>query len=219
MAAAAAKRRLLKFVNNLYLLMTSNIIMLILIPSLLLLSVRTAAAGQRRYLTDLAAATAASPMDKRSSYTDTEQLAAELTDAAEGANGSQLAARANGSQPTDMIVYEDDETESEKQFRIATMIVNSVIYTVGLCGNSVVILIILRLKKIESVTDVYILNLAVADLTFIAGLLPLVITTHNKSVWIFGPMMCKVSFALSLATVQLALQSINQPPLCRSSCR
>lgn len=69
---------------------------------------------------------------------------------------------------------------------------NIVIFVIGFCGNSLVILVILKFTRIETVTDIYILNLAFADLMFLFGLVFLTITMYIGH-WIFGTPMCKVS--------------------------
>lgn len=91
-----------------------------------------------------------------------------------------------------------EEEEREKKYLLPVMLIDLLIYIIGLCGNAIVILVILRLKRVDSVTDIYILNLAVADLTFIAGLLPLIITMQLEN-WIFGQLMCKVGVELKEA--------------------
>lgn len=70
-------------------------------------------------------------------------------------------------------------------------IVNGVIFVIGLCGNAVVILVICKFTKTITVTDIYIGNLAAADIMFTTGLLFL-ITTMLLEHWIFGSLMCKV---------------------------
>ncbi|KAJ7322576.1 hypothetical protein JRQ81_018863 [Phrynocephalus forsythii] len=45
------------------------------------------------------------------------------------------------------------------------------VFIFGLLGNALVVLIIIRYKKLKSMTDIYLLNLAISDLLFIA-LLP-----------------------------------------------
>lgn len=87
----------------------------------------------------------------------------------------------------------------EMSLYMAIEIANSIIFVIGLCGNTIVILVILKFTKIETVTDIYILNLAFADLMFIMGLLFLNTTMHISQ-WIFGNLMCKVR-GLQLAAV------------------
>ncbi|XP_012587646.1 PREDICTED: atypical chemokine receptor 4 [Condylura cristata] len=70
----------------------------------------------------------------------------------------------------------------------------SIAFVVGLAGNSVVVAIYAFYKKQKTKTDVYILNLAVADLLLLFTL-PLwaVNAAHG---WVLGKVMCKVTSAL-----------------------
>lgn len=77
---------------------------------------------------------------------------------------------------------------------ISVITANILIFVIGFCGNSLVILVILRFTRIETVTDIYILNLAFADLMFLFGLIFLIITMFIDH-WVFGTLMCKVSKA------------------------
>jgi len=110
----------------------------------------------------------------------------------ESLNGSQSSG--NGSS----IAQAED---GERYFIMGVMITNMIIFVIGFCGNTVVILVILKFTKIETVTDIYILNLAFADLMFITGLVFL-ITTMFIDHWIFGNLMCKVGAAQKLTTKQ-----------------
>ncbi|XP_050029589.1 somatostatin receptor type 2-like [Dermacentor andersoni] len=62
---------------------------------------------------------------------------------------------------------------------------------VGLCGNSLVIYVVLRFSKMQTVTNMYIFNLALADEMFLVGL-PFFIATMVFKYWPFGAAMCKV---------------------------
>ncbi|RWS24131.1 Somatostatin receptor type 1-like protein [Leptotrombidium deliense] len=62
---------------------------------------------------------------------------------------------------------------------------------VGLCGNTLVIYVVLRFSKMQTVTNMYIFNLAVADEMFLIGLPFLVATLTFKS-WRFGQAICKI---------------------------
>lgn len=70
-----------------------------------------------------------------------------------------------------------------------------IITLVGGAGNLAVVWIYLSLRKrLKTMTDVYLLNLAVADLLFLVTL-PLWATEASHG-WIFGPAMCKINSAL-----------------------
>lgn len=71
----------------------------------------------------------------------------------------------------------------------------SFIFVIGLIGNGLVIYVVLRFAKMKTVTNLYILNLAVSDALFLASLPFLIVTTILKH-WIFGTAMCKIYFVL-----------------------
>lgn len=62
---------------------------------------------------------------------------------------------------------------------------------VGLCGNALVIYVILRYAKMKTVTNIYILNLAIADVLFMLGL-PFIAIQLALVHWPFGPVLCRV---------------------------
>ena len=70
------------------------------------------------------------------------------------------------------------------------------ICVVGLVGNGLVIFVILRYTKMKTVTNMYILNLSIADTVFLLGL-PLIMTIVILKHWIFGYAMCKIFYILT----------------------
>ncbi|XP_048377267.2 somatostatin receptor type 5-like isoform X2 [Stegostoma tigrinum] len=62
---------------------------------------------------------------------------------------------------------------------------------IGLSGNTLVIHVILHYAKMESVTNLYILNLAIADELFMIGL-PFLAIQNALSYWPFGSLMCRL---------------------------
>lgn len=71
-----------------------------------------------------------------------------------------------------------------------SMILYALVCIVGLCGNTLVIYVVLRFSKMQTVTNMYILNLAIADECFLIGI-PFLITTMYLGEWTFGKAMCK----------------------------
>ncbi|XP_003790806.1 somatostatin receptor type 5 [Otolemur garnettii] len=67
--------------------------------------------------------------------------------------------------------------------------------TVGLGGNALVIYVVLRHAKMKTVTNIYILNLAVADVLLLLGL-PFLATQNAASFWPFGPFLCRLVMTL-----------------------
>jgi hypothetical protein len=75
-----------------------------------------------------------------------------------------------------------------------------VLYTflcvVGLLGNILVIYVVVRFSKMQTVTKLYIVNLAVADECFLISM-PFLITTITRQSWIFGNNMCKAYMTMT----------------------
>ncbi|XP_050996011.1 C-C chemokine receptor type 5 [Acomys russatus] len=66
----------------------------------------------------------------------------------------------------------------------------SLVFIFGFVGNMLVFLILISCKKLKSMTDIYLFNLAVSDLLF---LLTLPIWAHYAAnEWVFGNIMCKL---------------------------
>ena len=73
---------------------------------------------------------------------------------------------------------------------LISMILYAIICIVGLFGNTLVIYVVLRFSKMQTVTNMYILNLAIADECFLIGI-PFLIKTMYLGEWTFGNVMCK----------------------------
>ncbi|XP_055333214.1 somatostatin receptor type 2-like [Paramacrobiotus metropolitanus] len=71
-----------------------------------------------------------------------------------------------------------------------------IIWVVGMCGNSLVIYVVWRFSKMHTVTNFFILSLALADLSFLLNL-PLVMVTTFKDRWIFGDIYCRIFFTMT----------------------
>lgn len=73
----------------------------------------------------------------------------------------------------------------------ATQTIYLVICITGLLGNTLVIYVVLRFSKMQTVTNMYIVNLAIADECFLIGI-PFLMITMSISYWPFGDLMCKI---------------------------
>ncbi|XP_010872309.2 somatostatin receptor type 5 isoform X1 [Esox lucius] len=74
---------------------------------------------------------------------------------------------------------------------IITAVISMTVFMVGLLGNTLAIYVVLRYAKMKTVTNMYILNLALADELYILGL-PFLTTQNVLSYWPFGEFMCRV---------------------------
>ncbi|XP_013144740.1 PREDICTED: somatostatin receptor type 2-like, partial [Papilio polytes] len=73
---------------------------------------------------------------------------------------------------------------------VVTQVLYALVCVVGLLGNTLVIYVVLRYSKMQTVTNMYIVNLAIADECFLIGIPFLIITMSVRS-WPFGRFMCK----------------------------
>ncbi|KAJ7338818.1 hypothetical protein JRQ81_012720 [Phrynocephalus forsythii] len=80
-------------------------------------------------------------------------------------------------------------------FYVVVPIIYSVICAVGLTGNSAVIYVILKAPKMKTVTNIFILNLAIADELFTL-VLPINIADYLLLQWPFGEFMCKLIISI-----------------------
>lgn len=80
-------------------------------------------------------------------------------------------------------------------FSISMAILYLIVCIVGLAGNSLVIVAILKLDKMASATTVYIFNLALADGLFMVGL-PFIAIQNFRNRWEFGDLACKLVMVL-----------------------
>lgn len=94
--------------------------------------------------------------------------------------------------------YVDEQFYAEDNidgFGITMAILYLVVCILGLAGNSLVIVAILKLDKMSSATTVYIFNLALADGLFMFGL-PFIASQNFQNHWMFGDIACKVVMVL-----------------------
>uniref|UniRef100_A0A8D2GNS6 C-C motif chemokine receptor 6 n=1 Tax=Urocitellus parryii TaxID=9999 RepID=A0A8D2GNS6_UROPR len=79
-----------------------------------------------------------------------------------------------------------------RQFsRVFVPVAYSLICVFGLLGNTLVVLTFAFYKKAKSMTDVYLLNMAIADILFVLTL-PFWAVTHATDTWMFSNAVCKL---------------------------
>uniref|UniRef100_A0A673CC59 Chemokine (C-C motif) receptor 6a n=1 Tax=Sphaeramia orbicularis TaxID=375764 RepID=A0A673CC59_9TELE len=88
--------------------------------------------------------------------------------------------------------------------------IHSIICVLGFLGNSLVIITYAFYKRTKSMTDVYLLNVAIADLLFVVSL-PLIVYNELTS-WSMGSVACKLlrgSYSVNLYSGMLLLACIS----------
>lgn len=73
---------------------------------------------------------------------------------------------------------------------VSQQVLYALVCVVGLLGNTLVIYVVVRFSKMQTVTNMYIVNLAIADECFLIGIPFLIVTMHRQQ-WIFGNAACK----------------------------
>lgn len=82
----------------------------------------------------------------------------------------------------------------ESIVRIVVPVVFGLIALVGLVGNLLVVLLVaVGGHSMHSTTNVFIINLALADLAFIIVCVPFTAAGYSLTIWPFGDVWCKVS--------------------------
>lgn len=91
---------------------------------------------------------------------------------------------------TDLPTYQHCIATRNSFADILTVVLYGLVCIVGLFGNTLVIYVVLRFSKMQTVTNIYILNLAIADECFLIGI-PFLLYTMRICSWRFGEFMCK----------------------------
>lgn len=99
-------------------------------------------------------------------------------------------------------------------FTVVSAVLHIIVFIVGLLGNSLVIYVVVRYTRMKTVTNLYILNLALADEIYILGI-PFLCTHNVLSYWPFGGFLCKVYMTADImsqfsSTFCLTVMSIDR---------
>ncbi|NWS17083.1 GALR2 protein, partial [Pachyramphus minor] len=75
--------------------------------------------------------------------------------------------------------------------RVIVPVVFSLIFLLGTVGNSLVLAVLLRNGQVKNTTNLFILNLSLADFFFIVFCVPFQATIYSLEGWVFGSFICK----------------------------
>ncbi|XP_019958372.2 somatostatin receptor type 5-like [Paralichthys olivaceus] len=106
------------------------------------------------------------------------------------------------------------EVPAPMPFSMVTAVIYTIVFIVGFLGNTLVIYVVVRYAKMKTVTNMYILNLALADELYILGI-PFLGTNSALSYWPFGDFFCKVYMTADAmsqfsSTICLTVMSIDR---------
>ena len=113
------------------------------------------------------------------------------------------------------------EARESEDVSVATKVILSILYTfitlMSLIGNSLVITTFVMDKHMRSVTNIFILSLAIADMMFTLTCVPfnLGIIFEPTGVWTFGPFACKLvpffmTFAVACSSLTLCCIALDR---------
>ncbi|XP_068105769.1 G-protein coupled receptor 83-like [Hyperolius riggenbachi] len=102
------------------------------------------------------------------------------------------------------------EAESQSITVKALLIVAySVIIVISLFGNILVCHVVIKNKRIQSATSLFIVNLAVADIMITLLNTPFTLVRFVSSTWIFGKLMCHVSRFVQYCSVHVSVLTLT----------
>ncbi|XP_030648170.1 probable G-protein coupled receptor 83 [Chanos chanos] len=101
------------------------------------------------------------------------------------------------------------ETESQKpKIKALLIIAYSVIIVISLFGNVIVCHVVIKNKRMHSVTSLFIMNLAIADILITLLNTPFTLVRFVYSTWVFGKLMCHVSRFAQYCSVHVSVLTL-----------
>ena len=119
---------------------------------------------------------------------------------------------------TKFIATDGSETleEMTPELRAVKLTLYVIIFLVSAVGNSLVCSVILRRKKMKTVTNYFILNLAIADLIFTCICIPFDIPVQEMGhQWPYGALLCKVIYPLQTLSLFASIFTLTAVSLSR----
>lgn len=104
----------------------------------------------------------------------------------------------NGTDGADCCAAEDvcDPTSGREFLATCVMVLYLLAFVVGVLGNSLLLLVLFQGRRTWSVTDTFILHLAVADVLLLVTLPTWAAQAHQVEGWTFGTPLCKITGAV-----------------------
>ena len=107
-------------------------------------------------------------------------------------------------------------SEFPLHFRIIKIILYVIIFVTSVFANILVCMVILRRRKMKTVTNYFILNLAVADLTLTCICIPFDIPVQELNYsWPYGPLMCKILYPMQTFLLFASVYTLTAVSLAR----
>ncbi|XP_077991585.1 somatostatin receptor type 4-like [Glandiceps talaboti] len=107
---------------------------------------------------------------------------------------------ASSEEPDDSFQSSDNTTSTPSLLNVIVPPVFSMIFVIGVIGNTFTIYVVTRRIKLKSTTSVYILSLACADLIFVLAC-PMVAVDYLITDYKFGEIGCRLIFGIDIMTM------------------
>uniref|UniRef100_A0A6G1SLG5 Growth hormone secretagogue receptor type 1 n=1 Tax=Aceria tosichella TaxID=561515 RepID=A0A6G1SLG5_9ACAR len=133
------------------------------------------------------------------SETNTNTTTATTTTSTTTANHHQQATAAGNvhsqTAASQSMAPDGDSVKFPLYMRLIATFVCLIIFTVGVCGNLLVPLVVIKTKYLRNSTNLFLINLSIADLLVLIVCMPTVlIELHSRpETWLLGEAMCKLS--------------------------
>ncbi|KAH3827686.1 orexin receptor type 2-like [Dreissena polymorpha] len=96
--------------------------------------------------------------------------------------------------------------DTGKWFLIIAYIIS---FVVGLIGNTLVCVVIWRNRGMRTVTNIFIVNLAIADIAVLIMCLPMTLLVDVTCTWFFGDVVCKVNQFTMTSSISVSVLTLT----------
>lgn len=105
----------------------------------------------------------------------------------------------------------DEDFIRSLPYKVAVVSIFSVLFVVGFCGNILVIYVVFKSPKMRTLTNFYLVSLAVSDCLVLvsATLTAIPEQFYYKEQWLYGPVMCSVFVFLQYLGINASALSIT----------
>jgi allatostatin receptor len=118
----------------------------------------------------------------------------------------------NGTNCTGACAEESDDGASNNYFdriiSIVLPIVYGIVVIVGVVGNLLVIVVVVNNKQMRNTTNILIIGLAIADLSFIIICVPFTAISYTVPYWPFGVAWCKIVQYMNFVTAYVSIYTL-----------
>ncbi len=109
-----------------------------------------------------------------------------------GANASGANTSANGSTGSPPLQVQPYEITQEVWLRAILIFLYTVIFILGISGNLLVVYVVVRNKSMQTITNIFITNLAVSDIMMCLLAVPFTPLSAFLKSWVFGDALCHI---------------------------